>query len=88
MKLKRAIAASVLVSAFAVPVAAGTFEDAVDAHARGYYAKARTRLEASYAANSSLKGCALLPVPQLSTGQRRAVSSAWNRCGTVDHIGG
>ena len=40
MKLKRAIAASVLVSAFAAPVAAGTFEDAVDAHARGDYAKA------------------------------------------------
>jgi hypothetical protein len=35
MKLKRAIAAIVLVSAFAAPVAAGTFEDAVDAHARG-----------------------------------------------------
>ena len=35
MKLKRAIAAIVLVSAFASPVAAGTFEDAVDAHARG-----------------------------------------------------
>jgi uncharacterized protein len=50
-------------------------------------AEARTRLEASYAANSSLKECALLPVPQLSTGQRRAVSSAWNRCGTVDRIG-
>jgi hypothetical protein len=41
MKLKRAIAAIVLVSAFAAPVAAGTFEDAVDAHARGNYAKAR-----------------------------------------------
>jgi TPR repeat protein len=40
MKLKRAIAAIVLVSAFAPPVAAGTFEDAVDAHARGDYAKA------------------------------------------------
>src|SRR5258708_5317015 len=40
MKLKRAIAAIVLVSAFATPVAAGTFEDAVDAHARGDYAKA------------------------------------------------
>lgn len=38
MKLKRAIAAIVLVSAFAAPVAAG--EDAVDAHARGDYAKA------------------------------------------------
>ena len=40
MKLKRSIAAIVLVSAFAGPVAAGTFEDAVDAHARGDYAKA------------------------------------------------
>jgi uncharacterized protein len=40
MELKRAIAAIVLVSAFAAPVAAGTFEDAVDAHARGDYAKA------------------------------------------------
>ncbi len=40
MKLKRAITAIVLVSAFAAPVAAGTFEDAVDAHARGDYAKA------------------------------------------------
>jgi hypothetical protein len=40
MKLKRAIAAIVLVSAFAAPIAAGTFEDAVDAHARGDYAKA------------------------------------------------
>jgi uncharacterized protein len=40
MKLKRAIAATVLVSAFAAPMAAGTFEDAVDAHARGDYAKA------------------------------------------------
>jgi uncharacterized protein len=40
MKLERAIAASVLVSAFAAPVAAGTFEDAVDAHARGDHAKA------------------------------------------------
>src|SRR6476619_7636540 len=38
--LKRAIAAIVLVSAFAAPVAAGTFEDAGDAHARGDYAKA------------------------------------------------
>jgi TPR repeat protein len=36
----REIAAIVLVSAFAAPVAAGTFEDAVDAHARGDYAKA------------------------------------------------
>ncbi len=40
MKLKRAIAAMVLVSAFAAPVTAGTFEDAVDANARGDYAKA------------------------------------------------
>jgi TPR repeat protein len=40
MKLKRAVAAIVLVSAFAAPVAAGTFEDAVDANARGDYAKA------------------------------------------------
>src|SRR5260370_11874948 len=40
MKLKRAIAAIVLVSAFAAPVAAGTFEDAVDAHARGDHANA------------------------------------------------
>src|SRR6266481_492064 len=39
MRLKRAIAAVVLVSAFAAPVAAGTFEDAVDALARGDYAK-------------------------------------------------
>jgi uncharacterized protein len=40
MKLKRAIAAIVLASAFAAPLAAGSFEDAVDAHARGDYAKA------------------------------------------------
>ena len=40
MKLKRAITAIALVSAFAVPVAAGTFEYAVDAYARGDYAKA------------------------------------------------
>ena len=40
MKLRRAIAAIVLVSAFAAPEAAGTFEDAVDAHARGDYATA------------------------------------------------
>jgi uncharacterized protein len=40
MKLKRAIATTVLVSAFVALVAAGTFEDAVDAHARGDYAKA------------------------------------------------
>jgi Sel1 repeat len=38
-KINAAIAAIVLVSAFAAPVAAGTFEDAVDAHARGDYAK-------------------------------------------------
>ena len=37
MKLKRAIAAVVLVSAFAAPAAAGTFEDAIDS---GDYAKA------------------------------------------------
>src|SRR5271156_1162909 len=37
MKLKRAIAAVVLASAFAAPVTAGTFEDALDAHARGDY---------------------------------------------------
>ena len=43
MKLKRAIAAIVLVSAFAAPLAAGTLEDAVDAHARGDYAKALRR---------------------------------------------
>lgn len=40
MKLKRATAAIVLVSGYAAPVAAGTFEDAFDAHARGDYAKA------------------------------------------------
>jgi hypothetical protein len=40
MKFKRTIAAIVLVSAFAAPVVAGTFEDAVDANARGDYAKA------------------------------------------------
>ena len=40
MKLRCAIAAVVLVSAFGVPVAADTFEDAVHAHARGDYAKA------------------------------------------------
>jgi TPR repeat protein len=39
-KINAAIAAIVLVSALAAPVAAGTFEDAVDAHARGNYAKA------------------------------------------------
>ena len=40
MNLKRAIAAIDLGSAFAAPVAAGTFEDAVDAYARGDYAEA------------------------------------------------
>ena len=40
MKLKRAIAAIVRVSAYGAPAAAGTFEDAVDAYARGDYAKA------------------------------------------------
>jgi hypothetical protein len=50
-------------------------------------AEARTRLEASYATNSSLKERALRPVPQPATGQRRAANSAWNRCGTVGHIG-
>ena len=41
MKLKCAIAALLLGSAaIAAPLAAGTFEDAVDAHARGDYAKA------------------------------------------------
>jgi len=40
MKLKCAIAAIVLVFASAATVGAGTFEDAVDAHARGDYAKA------------------------------------------------
>ena len=40
MKLKRAIIAMVLASAFAGPVAAGTFEEALDANARGDYAKA------------------------------------------------
>ena len=40
MELKRAITAIVLASAFAAPLAAGTFEDALDAHARGDYAKA------------------------------------------------
>jgi hypothetical protein len=50
-------------------------------------AEARTRLEASHAANSSLKECSLRPVPQLATGQRRAVSSARKRYGTVSYIG-
>ena len=40
MKLKRAIAAIVLLSAFAAPASAGTFEDAVEAYARGDHAKA------------------------------------------------
>jgi uncharacterized protein len=40
MKLKRATAAIVLATAVAAPVAAGTFEEAVEAHARGDYAKA------------------------------------------------
>jgi TPR repeat protein len=40
MKLKRAIAALILVCAFAAPVAAGPFEDAVEAHSRGDYQKA------------------------------------------------
>ena len=38
MKLKRAIAAIVLASAFAAPVAAGPLEDAGDAIAGGDYA--------------------------------------------------
>src|SRR6267378_491495 len=37
MKLKHALAAIVLVLHFAAPVAAGTFEDAVDAYRRGDY---------------------------------------------------
>ena len=40
MKLKRAIAALILVCAFAAPMAAGTFEEVVDENARGDYAKA------------------------------------------------
>ena len=40
MKLKRAIIALILASAFTAPVAAGTFEEAIDANARGDYAKA------------------------------------------------
>jgi hypothetical protein len=126
MKLKRAIAAIVLVSAFAAPAAAGTFEDAVDAHARGDYAKAlrlirplandgdaaarfnlglmyatghgahgrteddpnsdkpsaeaRTRLEASYATNSSLKECALRPVPHRTTPRGQlSLETLWHR---------
>jgi len=46
-------------------------------------AEARTRLEASYGANSSLEECALRPVPQLATGKRRAVSSASKRFGRI-----
>ena len=42
MKLRRAIAAIVPVSAFAAPVAAGTVEDAVGAHARGDSPNQRT----------------------------------------------
>jgi hypothetical protein len=41
MKLNRAIIAIVLVSAFAAPMAAGTFEDAVDAHARAFTFKGK-----------------------------------------------
>src|SRR5258707_1529877 len=40
MNRKAAIAAILLASAFAAPVTAGTSEDAVDANARGDYAKA------------------------------------------------
>ena len=40
MKLKRAITAVVLAYALASPVAADTFEEAVDANARGDYVKA------------------------------------------------
>jgi hypothetical protein len=42
---------------------------------------------ASHEADSSLKECALRPVPQVAAGQRRAISSAWKRYGTVGHIG-
>jgi hypothetical protein len=42
---------------------------------------------ASFEANSSLKEYALRPVPQVVAGQRRAVSSARKRYGTVGHIG-
>jgi hypothetical protein len=45
------------------------------------------KLAHGYATNSSLKECALRPVPQLATGQRRAVSSPWKRYGTVGHMG-
>lgn len=40
MNLKLTLVGVVLASVFAAPVAAGLFEDAVDAHARGDYAKA------------------------------------------------
>jgi TPR repeat protein len=40
MNLKLTLVGVVLASVFAAPVAAGPFEDAVDAHARGDYAKA------------------------------------------------
>ena len=40
INLKLTVVAVVLASVFAAPVAAGPFEDAVDAHARGDYAKA------------------------------------------------
>ncbi|MET3992031.1 hypothetical protein QA633_24960 [Bradyrhizobium barranii] len=40
MNLKLTLVGVVLASAFAAPVAAGPFEDGVDAHARGDYAKA------------------------------------------------
>jgi TPR repeat protein len=40
MKFKHALAAVILASWVAVPAAAGPFEDAVDAHARGDYGKA------------------------------------------------
>jgi hypothetical protein len=42
-------------------------------------AEACTRLEASYAANSSLEEGALRPVPQLSTGQHGQVRFAMHR---------
>ena len=40
MNLKLTVVAVVLASVFAAPAAAGPFEDAADAHARGDYAKA------------------------------------------------
>jgi TPR repeat protein len=61
----------------------GRTEDAPRSDKRS--AEARTRLEAGYAATSSLKECALRPVLQIATGR---VSSAWKRYGTVGHIGG